>query len=87
MMPPSNPTTTAENIMKQTATSTTVPVLAFSVEDFCQAHAMSRFTFYRLQKNGRGPRVMRVDGRQRISVEAAADWRRQMEEAGQGKAA
>lgn len=56
-----------------------IPQLAFTVSQFCKAHAISRWGFYELQKKGRGPRTMRVDGRQRISIEAAAEWRRQME--------
>ncbi|WP_212566890.1 hypothetical protein [Aromatoleum tolulyticum] len=36
--------------------------------------------FYKLMKSGHGPRIMKVGTRTLISVEAAADWRRQMEE-------
>jgi hypothetical protein len=51
----------------------------YTVEEFCDAHRISRSRFYALLRDGRGPRVMRVDSRIRISREAAADWRRASE--------
>jgi hypothetical protein len=56
-----------------------LPILAYSVEQFCKAHNISKATFYKLKKENRAPREMKVDGRPRISAEAAADWRRAME--------
>ena len=53
---------------------------AFTVDEFCQGHRISRAGFYNLLKAGQGPRVMRVGGRVLVSVEAAADWRRAMEQ-------
>jgi hypothetical protein len=54
---------------------------AFSVEQFCEAHGnISRAFFYKLVASGRGPRLMNVGRRVLISEEAAADWRREMEE-------
>ena len=59
-----------------------------TVEEFCQAHRISRGTFYNLLKEDRGPRVMKVGARTLVSTEAAADWRRRMEkEAKPNKAA
>jgi hypothetical protein len=52
---------------------------AYSIDEFCFAHGFCRATFYNLQKRGEGPRVMKVGGRQIISHEAAADWRRDRE--------
>jgi predicted DNA-binding transcriptional regulator AlpA len=61
---------------------------AHTVEEFCRAHRISRGTFYNLRKDDRGPRVMKVGSRTLVSTEAAADWRRKMEqEPGQTKAA
>ena len=54
---------------------------AFSIDEFCIAHRISRAMFYKLLKQGRGPRIMAVGSRQIISDEAAAEWRRQMEAA------
>jgi hypothetical protein len=52
---------------------------AYTIDEFCEAHRISRSRFYALLRDGRGPRVMRVDSRIRISKEAAADWRRASE--------
>jgi predicted DNA-binding transcriptional regulator AlpA len=54
---------------------------AYSITDFCEAHSISRTTFYLLQKEGKAPRVMSVGNRRLISQEAAADWRRECEAA------
>ena len=56
-------------------------VQAQTVEEFCQSHRISRGTFYNLLKEDRGPRVMKVGARTLVSAEAAADWRRRMEQA------
>jgi hypothetical protein len=55
-------------------------VEAFSVAEFCEAHRISRALFYLLLKEGNGPRLMRVGRRTLVTVEAAAEWRRRMEE-------
>ena len=53
----------------------------FDVDSFCDFHRMSRRLLYQLWSEGRGPRVMKVGRRTLISAEAAAEWRKQMEEA------
>jgi hypothetical protein len=53
--------------------------LAFSVEEFCTLHRISRCYFYKLLRNGLGPRIIKIGARTLISVEAAADWRRERE--------
>ena len=50
-----------------------------SIDEFCEAHGICRATLYNLWKSGDGPRFMRVRDRRLISIEAAADWRRDME--------
>jgi hypothetical protein len=52
---------------------------AASIEEFCEAHDLSRASFYNMRKAGIGPREMRVGARVLISDEAAADWRRERE--------
>ncbi len=52
---------------------------AYSVDEFCEAHGFCRATLYNLWRSGDGPRFMRVRDRRLISIEAAADWRRDME--------
>ena len=56
-------------------------MLAFSIPEFCRRHGISRAHFYNLSKNGDAPVVMRVGRRTLVSAEAAAAWRRRMEEA------
>jgi hypothetical protein len=58
-----------------------------TIDEFCHDWRFCRATFYNLLKAGRGPRVMKVGTRTIISDEAAADWRRQMEEETAAKAA
>lgn len=53
---------------------------AWSVDEFCKAHDFGRVKFYELLKEGRGPRIMKIGKRTLISVEAAAEWRRRMEQ-------
>ena len=56
-----------------------MPSNAYTIEEFCKSHKISRGTFYNLAKDGRGPVIMKVGSRTIISAEAAADWRRKME--------
>jgi len=48
---------------------------AYSIAEFCKAHRISESMFFKLKKQGRGPREMHVGDRVLISFEAAADWR------------
>jgi len=60
---------------------------AYDVEGFCAAHSISRALFYKLLKEGKGPRMMRVSRRPLITREAAAEWRERMERETEGEAA
>lgn len=54
----------------------------FSVPEFCAAHGgISRVFFYKLLKDGKGPKITKVGRRTLITAEAAADWRKAMEDA------
>jgi hypothetical protein len=53
---------------------------AATIPQFCEAHNISRTHFYRLLKQGKAPRLMKVGRRTLIGCEAAAEWRRCMEE-------
>ncbi len=57
------------------------PKDAFTIREFCKRHNISPAFFHLLQKDGRGPRVMRIGARTLVSKEAAADWRRDREAA------
>lgn len=51
-----------------------------TVDEFCLTHKICRATFYNLQKQNLAPAIMRVGSRVLVSQEAAAAWRRKMEE-------
>ena len=54
--------------------------VCYTVHKLCQAHgSISRVFFYKLLKQGTGPRLMKIGRRTLITAEAAADWRKQME--------
>jgi predicted DNA-binding transcriptional regulator AlpA len=55
------------------------PRLALSIPEFCDAHGISEGFFYKLKKQGEGPREMKVGSRTLITLEAAAEWRRARE--------
>ena len=52
---------------------------AQSVEDFCNANGISQSFFYKLAKQGKAPRTMKVGRRTLVSSEAAQEWREEME--------
>jgi hypothetical protein len=54
---------------------------AFTVSEFCDAHRISRSKLYQMWAAGAGPRYMQVGAKKIISVEAAADFRRDLEAA------
>ena len=51
----------------------------YTVKQFTQTYNLSRSTIYRLWRDGRGPRVLRVGRKVLITVEAAQEWARAME--------
>lgn len=53
---------------------------AFTINEFCTAHRISRPQFYLLEKDGKGPKTYKFKRRRFISREAAEKWRRRMEE-------
>ena len=56
-------------------------LLAFSIQQFCELHGISLDFYFKLQRRGLGPKVMRVGARTLISQERAAEWRRAREQA------
>jgi hypothetical protein len=57
--------------------------LAYSIEEFCRIHGISRSLYYTLKRAGQGPIEMQLRSRKVISAEAAAAWRREREAAEQ----
>jgi predicted DNA-binding transcriptional regulator AlpA len=64
---------------RQPATNEGKMTSMLSVPAFCADHGLSRSLFYRLIKEGRGPRLTKIARRTLISAEAAAEWRARME--------
>jgi hypothetical protein len=58
-----------------------VPAAAYSVQEFCDAHRISRSKYYEMRAKGLTPAEMEVDGSKRISTEAAERWRAEREAA------
>jgi hypothetical protein len=52
---------------------------AYTVDDFCKLNRISRSKFYELIQLGKGPHCFFIGIQRRISVESAAQWRKQME--------
>lgn len=52
---------------------------AHSVTTFCKAFQISRSMFYKLAREGKAPRLMKVGRRTLISAEATQEWKKQME--------
>jgi hypothetical protein len=46
---------------------------------FCRSNAISEALYYKLKREGKGPREIEFDGRIIITPEAEADWRRERE--------
>jgi hypothetical protein len=57
-------------------TQSTVALSAYSIAQFCQAHGISIDLYFKMQRQGLGPKTMKAGSRTLISVEAAAEWRR-----------
>jgi hypothetical protein len=54
-------------------------IAAYSIHEFCFAHRISVDHYFKLQRLGFGPDVMKAGTRTLISVESAARWREQRE--------
>jgi len=53
----------------------------YTVDAFCEAHHISRAFLYQLWSKGRGPDKTKLGRRTFITGEAAARWRRRIEDA------
>jgi hypothetical protein len=57
------------------------PSLAFTIQEFCDAHRISRAHYYNMKRLGLGPEETDVAGVIIITAENAGRWLRQREEA------
>jgi predicted DNA-binding transcriptional regulator AlpA len=52
---------------------------AYSIDEFCARHCISRGKFYLLLNEGKAPKTFHVGSRVLISKESAASWRAERE--------
>lgn len=52
---------------------------AHTVSTFCQTFKISRSFFYKLAREGKAPRLMKIGRRTLISAEATQEWQDKME--------
>jgi hypothetical protein len=62
-------------------TERSIPALALSIHEFAAAHNLSIDSYFRMARAGIGPQTMKIGARTLISIESAADWRRERERA------
>lgn len=53
---------------------------AFTLTEFCRIYKVSRGRLYELQQAGLGPRIYHIASKPYVSVEAAQEWQRRMEQ-------
>ena len=53
---------------------------AYTINEFCKAHDISRSLFYKLQANGKGPEIFTLGRRVLISAYAAEKWLKEIEQ-------
>jgi hypothetical protein len=87
------PTKRAKPAAQALATATLIlapppaPRLALTIPEFCEAFRISDDFYYKLKRQEKGPREMRVGTRTLISLAAADEWRREQEAATAGETA
>ena len=69
-----------KSLTESAAVELPTPRLALSIPEFCKAHGISEAFFYKLKKQRKGPREMKVGARTLITFESAAEWRRARED-------
>jgi len=75
------PQVTGRKITRQARAPPLLERAAYTIREFCDAHRISKSTYYNLRKQGLGPDEARVRDRVIITMEAAARWRRARERA------
>ncbi len=53
---------------------------ALDVSSFCEKFGISQSFFYKLKRQGKAPRTLKVGSRRIITAEAADEWQRDMEQ-------
>lgn len=52
---------------------------AHSIKEFCKKFSISRSMFYKLKRNNKGPRLMKIGRRTLISSDAITEWQKTLE--------
>jgi len=52
---------------------------SYTISDFCRSEQISRAFFYKLQREGKGPRTFNLGAMVRISADAIREWRQARE--------
>lgn len=55
-------------------------IKAHDINTFCETFGISRSFFYKLKRQNKAPRTMKVGSKTLISVDAAEEWQKQMEQ-------
>jgi hypothetical protein len=50
------------------------PRAFYTIREFCDRHRIALSFYYKLQKQGRGPRTMILGSKVLISAQAASEW-------------
>jgi predicted DNA-binding transcriptional regulator AlpA len=66
---------------ERVAAAVALPLLGYSIQEFCTAVGISLSFFYELKQAGLAPRAMKLGTRRIISVEEAQKWCRERTEA------
>lgn len=53
---------------------------AFTIAEFCQAYNISRGRLHELDRAGLGPKTYRIASRPYVSLAAAQEWQKRMED-------
>lgn len=59
--------------------TSTKPTGSYTIDEWCARHRTCRSNFYKLQREGNGPKTYRIGSVQRISEAADTEWVRDRE--------
>jgi excisionase family DNA binding protein len=72
-------TVAARKSVRRKPVKQSLPALAMSVDEWCEAYGVGRFTFYQLLRQGRAPATLKLGRRRVITFEANQRWQRERE--------
>jgi hypothetical protein len=51
----------------------------FTINEWCRRHKVCRSTYYKMQRENRGPKIIKIGSQTRITRKADEAWSRRME--------